>query len=327
MVFSKKAAILASVLMVAAAVMASCGGKTDSGAGQSKKTLALSLNALDEYQREWFGYFEAEAKARGYEVVMTNAEGKADKQITDVASLIQLKPSIIIIRAADSRGTVPAFEACDKAGIPTIDSAFGTAYNNTLKLLQSQYNLCALQAQCCIDWLKANPGEKLKVGYIWGVRGLSGTLDRYRGWKDALFKAYPGRAEILAEEVCNWSAEETAAAVEDWLRAFPDMNCIVAMSDEMALAAAHVLQAAGKTLKDCMVIGIDGSSKAQKSLRDGTLSATVYISKKSEAKFTLDYAERIMNGENLKGQTIDPGQKISALMTKENIDQILTMDR
>ncbi|MDR0401275.1 MAG: sugar ABC transporter substrate-binding protein [Treponema sp.] len=323
----RKIVVMFSVLLTAAAVSAPCGGRTDSRAGQASKTVALSINALDEYQTEWFGYFESEAEARGYRVVMTNAEGKVDKQISDVESLIQLKPAIIIIRAVDSDGAVPAFEACEEAGIPTIDSAFGTNYPHTLKVLQSQYNLCALQAQYCIDWLEANPGKKLKVGYVWGVQGVSGTIDRYTGWKETLLKAYPDRVEILTEKVCNWSATETMAAVEDWLQAFPEMNCIVAMSDEMAIAAANVLQAAKKTLDDCIVVGIDGSPNAQRSLREGVMSATVFTSKKAEARFTIDYAERIMRGEKLAGQTIDPGQTISALMTKDNIEQILSMDR
>jgi ABC-type sugar transport system substrate-binding protein len=117
------------------------------------------------------------------------------------------------------------------------------------------------------------------------------------------------------------------AAVEDWLQAFPEMNCIVAMSDEMAIAATNVLQAAKKSLGDCIVIGIDGSPNAQNCLQDGTLSATVYTSKKAEAKFTIDYAERIIKGEKLAGQTIDPGQMISALMVKDNVQQILSRDR
>jgi ribose transport system substrate-binding protein len=325
--YSRKIALIVSALLVTAAVSAPCGGRTDSKAGQGSKTIALSLNALDEYQTEWFGYIEAEAKARGYQVAMLNAEGKVDKQIADVESLIQLKPAIVIIRATDSDGAVPSFEACDESGIPTLDSGFGTNHENTLKLLQSQYNLCALQAQYCIEWLKANPGKKLKVGYVWGVQGISAVTDRYNGWKETLLKAYPDRVEILAEKVCNWSATETMAAVEDWLQAFPEMNAIVAMSDEMAIAAANVLQAAKKTLNDCIVVGIDGSPNAQKCLRDGTLSATVYTSKKAEAKFTIDYAERIIKGEKLAGQTIDPGQKISALMTKDNIQQVLAMDQ
>jgi ribose transport system substrate-binding protein len=322
----KKTIVIASALLMAAAVIAPCAAKKDSGAG-SAKIIGLSLNALDEYQTEWYGYFETEAKARGYQVVMFNAEGKVDKQISDVEALIQLKPAVIVIRATDSDGAVPAFEACDEAGIPTIDSGFGTNHPNTLKLLQSQYELCGLQAQYCIDWLKANPGKELKIGYVWGVQGISAVTDRYNGWKDPLFKAYPDRVEILAEKVCNWSATETMAAVEDWLQAFPEMNCIVAMSDEMAIAATNVLQAARKTLNDCIVVGIDGSPNAQNSLQDGTLSATVYTSKKAEAKFTIDYAERIINGERFAGQTIDPGQKISALMTRETLQQILAADQ
>jgi ribose transport system substrate-binding protein len=325
--YSRKIAIIVSALLVSAAVSAPCGGRRDSGTGQSPKTIALSINALDEYQTEWFGYFEAEVKARGYRIVMLNAEGKVDKQIADVESLIQLKPAVIIIRAVDSDGAVPAFEACAEAGIPTIDSAFGVNYRSTLKLIQSQYNLCALQAQYCIDWLRANPGKKLKVGYIWGVQGVSATLDRYNGWKETLLNAYPGRVEVLAEKVCNWSATETMAAVEDWLQAFPEMNAIVAMSDEMAIAAANVLQAAKKTLDDCIVVGIDGSPNARKCLEEGTLSATVYTSKKAEVMFTLDYAERIIGGENLAGQTFDPGHKISALMTRDNIREILALDQ
>jgi ribose transport system substrate-binding protein len=324
--YSRKIALIVSALLVMAAVSAPCGGRKDSGAGLGSKTIGLSLNALDEYQTEWFGYIEEEAKARGYQVVMLNAEGKVDKQIADVESLIQLKPAVIIIRATDSDGAVPALEACDEAGIPTIDSGFGTNHSNTLKLLQSQYNLCTLQAQYCIDWLKANPGKKLKVGYIWGVQGVSSTIDRYNGWKEPLLKAYPDRVEILAEKVCNWSATETMAAVEDWLQAFPEMNAIIAMSDEMAIAAANVLQAAKKTLNDCIVVGIDGSPNARKCLEEGTLSATVYTSKKAEARFTIDYAERIIKGEKFAGQTIDPGQKISALMTKANIQQVLALD-
>ncbi|GHU69472.1 hypothetical protein FACS189450_02420 [Spirochaetia bacterium] len=308
--------------------LVSCNRRKKAAAGSSgKKAIAISMNALDEYQTEWYGHFEEYGKSLGYEIIMINAESKVDKQITDVESLIQLKPAVILIRATDAEGAVPAFEACAEAGIPTIDSGFGTTYKDTLRLLSSQYNLCALQAEYCIDWLDSNPGQKLRVGYIWGVQGISGTIDRYQGWKDTLLAAYPDRVEILAEKVCNWSAVETMAAVEDWLQAFPDMNCIVAMSDEMAIAATNVLQAANKGIDKCMVIGIDGSPNAQKSLRDNTLSATVYTSRKSDARLSLDYAVRIMNGESFIGQIIDPGYEVSALMTLATIDQILAKEK
>lgn len=291
--------------------------------GDGDLLIGMSMNALDEYQTEWYGYLEEAANAAGIKILMTNAEGKVDKQLSDIESLIANNCDVIIIRATDSAGVVSGFEACAEAGIPTIDSGFGSNYEDTLKILSSQVFLCNLQADYCLDWLEQHPDETLKCGYIWGVQGVSSTQDRYDGWHDKLMANANGRAEILAEKVCNWSATETMAAVEDWVQAYPEMNCIVAMSDEMALAASNVLQAAGIGLDKCIVVGIDGSPAAQEALRAGTLSATVYTSKRADAALTFEYAVRVAKGEDLRGQTVDPGNEISALMTADNLDEIL----
>lgn len=285
--------------------------------------IGMSMNALDEYQTEWYGYLQEAADAAGIKIIMTNAEGKVDKQLSDIESLIANNCDVIVIRASDSAGVVSGFEACAEAGIPTIDSGFGSDYQDTLKILSSQVFLCNLQADYCLQWLDEHPDETLKCGYIWGVQGVSSTQDRYDGWHDKLMENANGRAEILAEKVCNWSATETMAAVEDWVQAYPEMNCIVAMSDEMALAASNVLQAANIGTDKCIVVGIDGSPAAQEALRAGTLNATVYNSKRADAALTFDYAVRVAKGEDLRGQTVDPGNEISALMTAENVDEIL----
>lgn len=291
--------------------------------GDGDLLIGMSMNALDEHQTEWYGYLEEAANAAGIKILMTNAEGKVDKQLSDIESLIANNCDVIIIRATDSAGVVSGFEACAEAGIPTIDSGFGSNYEDTLKILSSQVFLCNLQADYCLDWLEQHPDETLKCGYIWGVQGVSSTQDRYDGWHDKLMENANGRAEILAEKVCNWSATETMAAVEDWVQAYPEMNCIVAMSDEMALAASNVLQAAGIGLDKCIVVGIDGSPAAQEALRAGTLSATVYTAKRADAALTFEYAVRVAKGEDLRGQTVDPGNEISALMTADNLDEIL----
>lgn len=298
-------------------------GTENSGKANEDIVIGMSMNALDEYQTEWYGYLEAAAKEAGVKIIMTNAEGKVDKQLADIESLIANKCDVILIRATDSAGVVSGFEACAEAGIPTIDSGFGSDYNDTLKILSSQVFLCNLQADYCLEWLDKHPNETLKCGYIWGVQGVSSTQDRYDGWHDKLMENADGRAEVLAEKVCNWSATETMAAVEDWVQAYPEMNCIVAMSDEMALAASNVLQAANIGTDQCIVVGIDGSPAAQEALKEGTLSATVYTSKRADAELTFEYALRVAKGEDFVGQTIDPGNEISALMTADNVDELL----
>lgn len=291
--------------------------------GNSDLLIGVSLNALDEYQTEVYGYLEEAANEAGVKLLMTNAESKVDKQLSDIESLIANDCDAILIRATDSAGVVSGFEACAEAGIPTIDSAFGSDYEDTLKILSNQVSLCNLQADYCLDWLEQHPDETLKCGYLWGEQGVSACQDRYDGWHDKLMENANGRAEVLAEKVCHFSATETMATVEDWVQAYPEMNCIVAMSDEMALAASNVLQAAGIGLDKCIVVGIDGSPAAQEALRAGTLSATVYISRRAEAALTFEYALRVAKGEDLRGQTVDAGNGTSALMTADNLDEIL----
>lgn len=54
---------------------------------------------------------------------------------------------------------------------------------------------------------------------------------------DELIKA--GRVEVVAEQAADHSSDKATALAEDWITAFEDINCIVADSDEMALAAMN----------------------------------------------------------------------------------------
>ena len=317
--------------------MAACGGGTSSQSSEAKTStpaskestaapaagdkmvFGMAMNALDEFQTEWLGYFQGYMEGLGHEVIVTNAEGKVDKQIADIEALIQKKPDVILIRSVDPEGLVPAFEACKAAGIPSIDSDFGIEYEETVHLSSSQTELGRLQGEWCNSWLEANPDEEIRAGYLIGVQ-FGAAWDRYTGWKEEIENGkYADRFTIQAEKVCNWSATESMAAVEDWITAHPDMNTIVAMSDEMAIAAINVVEAAGKS-KEINILGLDGSPNAQVHIRDGSLVGSSFIPRKELAEKTADYAIEVAQGKDYVGQKIDIGDGYYAFLTKENIE-------
>ncbi len=195
------------------------GGSANTAATGDKFVFGMAMNALDEFQTEWLGYFEKYMKGLGHEVIVTNAEGKVDKQIADIEALIQKKPDVILIRSVDPEGLVPAFEACKAAGIPSIDSDFGVEYEETVHLSSSQTELGRLQGEWCNAWLDANPDKEIRAGYLIGVQ-FGAAWDRYTGWKEEIENGKNAdRFTIQAEKVCNWSATESMAAVEDWMQA------------------------------------------------------------------------------------------------------------
>jgi ABC-type sugar transport system substrate-binding protein len=319
-----------------AAVLGACGsaapgtgssnaaGSPSDPPGKKKVTVALAVNALDVFQTEWRDIFVEVCEEKGAEVIQTNADGKVDKQLSDVEALIERKPDVIVIKAVDSQGSVPAFEACETAGIPTIASdLLVDGYDSTLKLGSDQYVLGLMQNEWYVKKLDADPNFKLKIGYIWGSQGMSTTYDRYQGFLDGLVNAYPGRVELLAEKVCNWSATEAMAVTEDWLQAFPEMNAILSQSDEMALGCVNTLTAANADFDNFYICAYDGSPEARQALRDGKMKATVYTHKRAAVEVTVEQALRIAGGENLAGQFIDYTRDVAVVMDADNLDEMM----
>jgi ABC-type sugar transport system substrate-binding protein len=223
----------------------------------------------------------------------------------------------------DSQGAVPAFEACEAAGIPTVSAdLLVVGYDNTLKIGTDQRVLGLMQSEWYIKKLEADPDFKLKLGYIWGSQGMSATYDRYQGFLDGLVNAYPDRVEVLAEKVCNGSAAEAMSVTEDWLQAFPEMNAILSQSDEMALGCINTLTAANVDFDHFYVCAFDGSPEARQALRDGTMKSAVYTHKRSAAELVVEYALRVANGEDLAGQLIDCTRDIAFVMDADILDDL-----
>lgn len=289
-------------------------------AAEAGYTVAISMNALDEYQTEWLGYLTTFLEEKGCEVVTTNAEGKVDKQISDVEALIQKKPDVIVMRAVDSEGAIPAFEAITAAGIPVVDAELDVKYDGAVHLVSPQLVMGQLQGEWLNNYLAENPDFKATVGYIWGYQGMSATTDRYNGFVDTMTGGpNADRFEIKVEKVCNWSATETMAAVEDWMQAFPEINLIVAQSDEMAIAAVNVIMAANRK-DEVKVIGIDGSPNAQESIRNGELTGSSFRSRIVSAKNCAEGIVMTIRGELKPGDEFLTSEGADAFLTIDNVD-------
>lgn len=241
-------------VMVLMFALAACGQSSSSIASSESNTpesaategdavysIAISINALDAFMTEWYGYLDAYLTGLGHKVNMTNAEGSLEKQISDVEALIQTAPDVIFINAVNTEGIVPAFEACTAAGIPVIDHTLKVPYEDTLHLMFLQTIQGQMQAEWCLEWLENNPGETIRAGYLMGNAGSENAQERLAGWKERCEEGAGDNFTLLAEKVCDWSASQAMAAVEDWMQAHPDMNFIVACNDEMAIAAVNVV--------------------------------------------------------------------------------------
>ncbi len=335
-----KRAILALLAGLAAVSMAACGGRAEDNAGQGTTPasgdsspdaaaggykIGYAVNVLDEAQTKTKDAFVEEAEAGGCEVVVTNADGSVEKQLSDIEALAAQGCDIIGVIAVDSEGLVPAVDVCKEAGIPMADISFGINGDCDMHIIADLYEYTANQSRYLKTVLDESPELELKIGYIWGAQGTQSASRQYEGFYETLFEAeeeYAERCELLVEKVCDWKADQAQAAIEDWMQAFPEMNCVVAMSDEMALAVVEALKASGENLDEWIVVGKDGSDAAVESMKAGELDATSQMRKADFGAMAAKTMIAYVNGEDV-GLNDEKYVYFNEfrLLTKENIGE------
>jgi ribose transport system substrate-binding protein len=246
------------------------------------------------------------------DLVVTDGQNQATKQVSDVESLISRGIKVLVISPLQAQALTPIVKQAMEANIPvvTLDRAVNTKVT------------CQVGAQNKPIGVEAGKfiAEKLNgkgnVIEVQGTAGASATIDRHDGFRDAI-KDSPG-IKVVADQFCDYLREPAVKFVEDMLQRFGpgQLQAIYAHNDEMALGAIKAVEAAGRS-KEIVIIGIDGQNSAFQAVKDGKLAATfIYPFCAPEG---IEYAYKIAKGEQvppvveLKSTQVDPS----------NIDQYL----
>jgi ribose transport system substrate-binding protein len=246
------------------------------------------------------------------DLVITDGQNQATKQVSDVESLISRGIKVLVISPLQAQALTPIVKQAMEANIPvvTLDREVNTKVT------------CQVGAQNKPIGVEAGKfiAEKLNgkgnVIEVQGTAGASATIDRHDGFRDAL-KDAPG-IKVVADQFCDYLREPAVKFVEDMLQRFGpgEIQAIYAHNDEMALGAIKAVEAAGRS-KEIVIIGIDGQNSAFQAVKDGKLAATfIYPFCAPEG---IEYAYKIAKGEQvpavveLKSTQVDPS----------NIDQYL----
>lgn len=121
------------------------------------------------------------------------------------------------------------------------------------------------------ELFKAIGGEG-EVIHTQGQLGHTGAQGRAEGFRQVLAN-YPN-IKVVDEQPGDWQGPIVATLWQDLLQRYPNVKGGFFHSDDMALAAAAVVESAGK--KDQIkIVGVDGQRNACEAIVAGTLTASV----------------------------------------------------
>lgn len=272
-----------------------------------------SKDNSDQFVKQIADAAQEEAKALGVDLIMNDAGGDVNKQISDVETLIAQGVDAIIVIPQSVEGSAPVVEKCNEANIPIIiDNGDIADENYTAFVGCTDQESGEILGQWFVDNLK----EGAKVCILEGPMGQSGQVGRYAGFeKVGVLKKF----EVLACQTANWKRDEAMALAEDWITTYgKDLEAIICENDDMAIGAMSACQAANRN--DIIIGGVDGLEEAVQAVKEGRQGISVLQDSTGQGKVGVDVAVQAALKKPVPYDTRIPFRAI----TKENVDAYLS---
>jgi ABC-type sugar transport system substrate-binding protein len=278
---------------------------------------ALSKQSADTFVKNIFDAIDARAKELGSEVrlLVQDAEGDINKQITQAEAMITQKVDVIILNAVDVDGCAPIVDMAIEAGIPIIEC--NTLTNNSEKSTAYVGSDDVDAGKIQAEFLKKVLKDDAKVCYMMGPIGVSPQIYRKEGIEKYLFNV--SNIKVLAEQTANWKRDQALSLAEDWLTSYQDLDAIICQNDDMAMGVLEAVEAAGRKDK-IIVIGIDAITDALDAVKSGRLDATVFQDSFGQGAGSVDLALKCAKEKLMK----TPDVMIPfILVTKDNVEDFM----
>ncbi|MGP9016950.1 ABC transporter permease/substrate-binding protein [Streptomyces sp. BR1] len=307
----KGGAVKAAVAAVAVAAVLGALSFVNTGSSGASTKVGMSLSTLNNpFFVQMKAGAEAEAKAAGIDLTVTDAQNDASQQANQIQNFTGAGMKSIIVNPVDSDAVGPSVRAANKADIPVVAADRGVNKATAATLVASD-NVAGgrLAAKTLADKL----GGKGSIVVLQGTAGTSASRERGQGFAEGI-KAYPG-ISVVARQPADFDRTKGLDVMTNLLQSHPDVTGVFAENDEMALGAVKALGA--KAGSSVAVVGFDGTPDGLKAVGAGTLYASVAQQPAELGRIAVRNAVRAAKGDQVESTVKVPVK----VVLRENLAQ------
>jgi len=171
-----------------------------------------------------------------------------------------------VFSPSDPKALLPAVDKFNAAGIAVVNVIDRLVGGQVVAYVgNDDYDLAVVTAR----YLFKAMGSKGNVVMLEGPPTLTTAVSRSRGFNDAL-KEFP-EIKLLAAKSANYARPVAQQTMRDFLRAYPQIDGVLAANDPMAIGANEALKAASKK---ALVVGINASTEVLEFIKSGEILAS-----------------------------------------------------
>jgi inositol transport system substrate-binding protein len=289
----------------------------------SAETIGVSMQSFDNnFQtllRESLSTGASEVS--GVNLQIEDAQTDVSKQRSQVDNFIASGVDAIIMTLADTSAAPGISEAANKAGIPLVYLNLEPDNIDALPEKQAYVGSketdsgrLGAEGACALLKKKGKSGDA-QVYILMGDLAHQASRDRTSSFKETLSAGDCKGVTIADEQTAAWTRTNALDLTTNWITAGRPIDVIFANNDEMAIGAIQALKAAGVSMDNVIVVGIDATQDALAAMAAGDLDVTVFQNAKQQSASAVDAAVALARDKSVEKEVWVPFE----LVTPENM--------
>jgi len=286
---------------------------------EGKRIDVVGVLAPHPFELNWHLGMEHENQNYGFDISHFDAQLDPVTMSDCVDASISRGVDAIILSPVDAVTVSPVIKRAHAANIPVITMFTPSEYLPDMAYPIDFYAMGTMAS----EFLAEQIDYKGKVAAVAGDWTTPSSVARVKAFEDVMAK-YPDIevAAVVGSETAPWLRQGSYDATRGILTAYPDVDAIFGIDDELAYGVILAVEEAGKS-DQIVVVGSNGDTPGFEAIRDGKLRGTIVVSPYQIGREAIIAAGYLLSSPGYKAGTLQ-GVNWAELtpMTIDNIDEL-----
>ena len=218
----------------------------------------------------------------GVNVQIEDAQNDVAKQLDQINNFAASGVDAIIVNPVDTSATQAMTNAAAAAGVPLVyvnrePINVDTLPDNQAFVASNEIESGTLAAFEVCKMLRAKgKTTSARIYILVGELSNQAAVQRTKDIHDVIGMDMCKFITIIDEQTANWSRDQARDLMTNWLSAGEPFDAVFANNDEMAIGAIQAMKAAGVSMEEVIVTGVDATQDALVAMSGGDLDVTVF---------------------------------------------------
>ncbi len=266
------------------------------------------------------------ADENDHDVQIEDAQNDVAKQLDQINNFVASGVDAIIVNPVDTSATQAMSDAAAAAGVPLVyvnrqPVNVDALPDNQAFVASNEIESGTLAAfeGCKMLRAKGKAGGA-NIYILMGELSNQAAVQRTKDFDDVIGMDMCNFINVVDRQTANWSRDQAQNLMTNWLSAGEPFDAVFANNDEMAIGAIQAMKAAGVTMDDVIVTGVDATQDALVAMQSGDLDVTVFRDAAGQGSGAINAAVALARGEDVDQKVYIPFQ----LVIPANIDGFLS---